>query len=449
MTDLASSSEYLPAGISQEKAPEPDLGSEPILGNRYHSPEFAALEWERLWSRVWQVAGRVDELNEPGDYITVEIGTESILCVRGADQLIRAFYNVCQHRGNRLVAAERGSLAGGEFQCAYHGWRFNDAGTCVWVHDEDDFPQGTPCGTRNLVEIPCDTWGGFVWFNMDRGCGSLADYLHPVAKQLDCYRLENMQRTHWVTLEGQFNWKCVQDNFNESYHLPYVHPQTMPVMNEHHSGSQFDLYPGGHCRMMMPGGGPGPQYQGKPEHTFAGLAQDLEFWDLDPEPYRDNLTGLRVALQQRKRELGETKGYDFSYYSDDQLTDNYHYTVFPNLSLSMKPDGCIFLRGNPHPTDPGMCLFDMWYLTLFPEGASEYYSNAMRDWVAVDHLVDHQRGKAGEISCGPGIDQDVAIWSSQQKGLRSRGYRGEYLATQERRVRFFHDNIDRYLSHPV
>jgi hypothetical protein len=238
----------------------------------------------------------------------------------------------------------------------------------------------------------------------------------------------------------------VQDNFNESYHLPYVHPQTLPVMNEHHSGCQFDLYPTGHARMLMPGGGPGPQYRGKADRTFKGLEQELAFWELDPEPYRDDLPGLRIALQRRKRELGASKGYDFSEYSDEQLTDNYHYTVFPNLSFSMKPDGCIFLRANPHPTDPTRCLFDMWYLTLFPEGATEYYSNSMRDWVALDHQVPHERGKVGEVSCGPGIDQDVAIWSTQQKGLTSRGYRGDYMPWQERRIRFFHDTIDRYLG---
>ena len=84
----------------------------------------------------------------------------------------------------------------------------------------------------------------------------------------------------------------------------------------------------------------------------------------------------------------------------------------------MKPDGCIFLRGTPHPTDPTKCYFDMWYLTLFPEGSTEYFSNSMRDWVSVDHQVEHERGKAGEVSCGPGIDQDVAIWDTQQAGLR-------------------------------
>jgi phenylpropionate dioxygenase-like ring-hydroxylating dioxygenase large terminal subunit len=255
-----------------------------------------------------------------------------------------------------------------------------------------------------------------------------------------------MTRTHWVTVTGDFNWKCVQDNFNESYHLPFVHPQTLAALNEHHSGCQFDLYPSGHARMLMPGGAPGPHYRGKPERVIRSLEPDLDFWELDPTPYLDDLSGLRVAFQQRKRELGETKGYDFSRYSDEQLTDNYHYTVFPNISFSMKPDGCIWLRAAPYPGDPRKCIFDMWYLTLFPEGATEYWSNSMSDWVSIDHQVAHEKGVAGEVSCGPGIDQDVAIWKTQQQGLRSRGFRGAHLPWQERRIRFFHDTLDRYLA---
>ena len=212
--------------------------------------------------------------------------------------------------------------------------------------DEDDFVDGSPCGVRNLVEMPSDTWAGFIWFNMDPHAAPLREWLDPVADHLDAYRMEHMKRTHWVTVVGEFNWKCVQDNFNESYHLPYVHPQTLASMNEHHSGCQFDLYESGHARMLMPGGGPGPQYTGNPERTIKSLGPDLEFWELDPEPFRDDPSGIRVALQQRKRELGASKGYDFSNYSDEQLTDNYHYTVFPNISFSMKPDGCIWLRAD-------------------------------------------------------------------------------------------------------
>ena len=433
-------------GIDRTKAPEPELGTRPITGDRYYSTEFMKQEWDHLWTKVWLIAGMVNQVPNTGDYVNFEIGHESILCVRGDDQRIRAFYNTCQHRGNKLVTAERGNLPANHFQCAYHGWKFDTKGTLDWVSCEEDFPQGTPCGNRNLVEVPCDTWGGFIWINMDEGCDSLAKYLSPIAEQLDSYDLANMKRTHWVTIEGEWNWKCIQDNFNESYHLPYVHPQTLYTMNEFHGDCQFDLYESGHARMFMPGGGPGPQYKGKADRTFQSMAQEFEYWGFDPEPYRDNLSGLRTALQARKRELGESKGYDFSNYTDEQLTDHYHYTLFPNVSFSMKPDGCIWLRGLPHPTDPNKCYFDMWYLTLFPKDSKEYYSNSMRDWVSVDHQVEHQRGMAGELSCGPGIDQDVAIWTTQHAGMRSRGFRGEYLPHQERRIRFFHDNINRYLG---
>ena len=282
---------------------------------------------------------------------------------------------------------------------------------------------------------------------MDENAGSLQDYLQPVASHLDCYEMETMVRTHWVTLEGDFNWKCVQDNFNESYHLPYVHPQSLFSLNEHYSGCQFDMYPTMHARMLMPGAGPRPGWTGGAERTFQSMAEEFAFWEFDPEPYRDNLEGIRAAMQQRKRELGAAKGFDFSRYSDEQLTDHYHYTVFPNVSFSMKPDGCIFLMARPHRNgDPEMCEFDMWYLTKFPAGVTEYFSNSMRDWVKVDHQAPHEKGKVGEISCGPGIDQDVAIWSTQMAGLRSRGFKGELLPWQERRIRFFHDNLNRLLG---
>ena len=111
MTDTASSHVNI-RGITREKAPEPPLGTDPIItGERYSTTDFAQREWDHMWTRVWQIAGRADQVPEPGDYITYDIGHESIICVRGSDQRIRAFYNVCQHRGNQLVTAEMGSAS--------------------------------------------------------------------------------------------------------------------------------------------------------------------------------------------------------------------------------------------------------------------------------------------------------------------------------------------------
>ena len=150
MDKIASKSEIF-FGADTVKAPEPKLGSKPILGNRYTSKEFMELEWEKLFTKVWQVAGLEQQLENPGDFFTFDFGRESILCAKGEDSKIRCFYNVCQHRGNQLVQVEEGNLDG--FSCAYHAWKFGLDGTLEYVPDEEDFTQGSPCGKRNLVEI--------------------------------------------------------------------------------------------------------------------------------------------------------------------------------------------------------------------------------------------------------------------------------------------------------
>ncbi len=425
--------------------PKPALSEAPITADRYFSPVFARREWEAVWTRTWQIAGLAAQLTRPGDYITTTLGAELILCVMGEDRRVRAFHNVCQHRGMPVASGEQGHAK--RLVCPYHGWAYDLAGRLRAVPDEPDFPQGSPCGQRNLVEMACEVWAGFIWYNMDRECEGLSASLAPIAAMIDTYPTERMVRTHWVTLEGEFNWKLIQDNFNESYHVPFVHPQTKYVMEYGHRHCQFDLYPSGHCRMLMPGAGPARALVGGEEETLAMLGEELAFWELDPDDFRGGRTGaIRLALQRQKRALGAAKGFDFSTYHDAQLTDHWHFTIFPNLSFSLKPDGNIWLRARPHERDPEKCYFDMWYMTLFPEGTRRYYSQSMGEWVDVATPAPHRQGKWREVSMGPGIDQDVAVWEAQQRGLHSRGYRGDYLAGQESRVRYFHDNLARWMD---
>ena len=168
---------------------------------------------------------------------------------------------------------------------------------------------------------------------------------------------------------------------------------------------------------------------------------------MDPEQYRYGKTSnIRLDLQKQKRLLGEKKGFDFSNYHDAQLTDHWHYTIFPNLSFSLKPDGNIWLRARPHESDPEKCYFDMWYMSLFPKGVTEYYSQSIKAMTSIDEPVAHKQGKAGEVSAGPAIDQDVAVWNKQQKGLHSRGYKREYLAGQESRMRYFHETLEKWMA---
>ena len=226
------------ADISQ--TPDPVLIDKPIAPERYFSKEFAEKEWDKIWTKTWQIAGVARQLQKTGDFLTMKLGRELILCVKGEDGQTRAFYNVCQHRAMELVEAEQGNT-GRRLTCPYHGWVYDLKGTLRVVPDEADFLGNSPCGKANLVEIPCETWAGFVWINMDPDCVSLRSYMQPIADQIDTYPMDDMVRTHWVTLEGDFNWKLVQDNFNESYHVPFVHPRTKFVMEYAYDTRQFDL----------------------------------------------------------------------------------------------------------------------------------------------------------------------------------------------------------------
>lgn len=190
--------------------------------------------------------------------------------------------------------------------------------------------------------------------------------------------------------------------------------------------------------MFMPGSRPTLGLKGNYDETLKQMKADFEFWELDGESFRSDPHSIREVMQKVKREKGEDKGFDFSGLTDNQLTDHYHYTIFPNFSLSLKPDGAFFLMATPHPTDPGKCFFNAWFLNWFPDGTKEYYSAAMFETVSWDTEVPHISGKV--------IDEDISVWTTQQKGLMSKGYTGGYLTGQETRVRFFHEEIDRYIE---
>jgi phenylpropionate dioxygenase-like ring-hydroxylating dioxygenase large terminal subunit len=430
--------------LDTRKAPEPTLSQDPISAERYTSREFMAREWDHMWTRVWNIAGLESEVASPGAFVVSQLGRESVIVTRDEQGELRGFYNVCQHRGNRLLQKPSGRVK--SFRCPYHGWVWSPGGELLAVQDAEDFPRGNPCGKLSLAPVRVASALGFVWFNLDADAQPLSDFLAPVGEQIDTYQMERMVRTHHITLEADCNWKVIQDNFNESYHIPTVHPALKYFLDDTYQNTQFDLYPSGHNRMLMLGGGPSPRADKEEETALRFMAGELEFWGLAAEDFRGRVHEIRGALQQQKRQLGAEKGFDFSRVIDAQLTDHLHYTLFPNISLSLKPDGCIFLRGTPHPSDPEKCFFDVWYFTLFPEGQNEYFASSMADAVERDAKVEHQTGRLGDIFLGGGLDQDASVFLSQQQGLRSRGYQGVYLSGQERRVQYYHQVIDEYIS---
>lgn len=417
---------------------DPPVRGDPITGARYTCSNWAQREFEAVFVSAWHIGGMEHDLEQPGDFIAHALGAESVLMVRQGDGAVKAFYNVCQHRGNQLVAGEMGCVR--RFTCAYHSWTYGLDGTLLTVQDAEDFPQGNPCGKANLAPLRCELWGGMVWFSMDPAAPPLRDWLGPIVDQLEPYRLPAMKRVIYLRAEVDCNWKIIRDNFNESYHLPTLHPELKTFIDDLYSDTVFEMYPGGHNRMVMKGCQPSGRY-GLEQAPAAPLDDMLRFWELDPAAFQGQHDDIRKAVARQRRALGAKKGYwTFEHLSDSQLVDYYHYTLFPNTTFTMGPEGMQMLRSEPHPSgDPQKCIFDHWFIAPQIIGRPDIDGPAgSARW----EIAPLQSGRHGDFSLGAIADQDLSICVGQQKGLRSRGFRGGYLSHQEKRVQRFHELLN-------
>ena len=435
-----------------ERWERPMIRGHLIEGSRYTSKEFFEKEWENMWTKVWLLLGRESEFPEPGDWQLEVVGPEQILMVRQEDGGVKAFYNICQHRGNPLVSEPKGHVK--RFVCKYHSWAFMPDGELNFAPDRDDFPEGNPCGRVRLAELRCETFAGFVWVNMDPNCVSLKEYLGPIWDDWEKRDLHLWKRYAARSAWLPCNWKVVLDNFNESYHVPTVHMGERPGtdrekirahINTNYKETRFDLSQEGHNRMIMQGGyGSGAvDKEGNIQEPLASL---LRHWELDPADFKGRPEDTRVALQQAKRKVGPGRGYThYSKIPDEQFTDAFHYTLFPNFAVSVWADGFHFLRARPHPTDPEQCLFDNWWYASDPEG-DQSTVNTMIGPVERDAPEELRMVEDPENEMGKTIGEDIAVFIQQQTGFRSRGFKGVYLSKQEERVRRYHELIDDYIE---
>jgi Rieske 2Fe-2S family protein len=209
---------------------------EPTLAGRYYcDPLVLDREWERIFYRSWLCVGREERLARPGDYFLATVGNESVLVVRDRDQRLRAFYNVCRHRGARLCAAEEGHLKGA-VQCVYHAWTYALDGRLIGTPNlsETDEISRADFG---LHPVAIDSWAGFVFINLagDRA-PSLASELGPIPDRIRRYPLATLRSDRRVVHEVDANWKILMENYQECYHCPGVHPELCDLVPLYRKG---------------------------------------------------------------------------------------------------------------------------------------------------------------------------------------------------------------------
>ena len=164
-----------------------------IRVGRYIDPDFLELEFEKLWPHVWQIAARVDEIPEPNDFTTYEIGDQSVFLVRVDADTIKAYHNVCPHRGTALTEGS-GTFEHGNIICPFHGWRWDTEGNNHYILIQNEFKGGELCHSDvALKELNCEVYAGFVFINFDKDCMPFDDFIAPIRQQLDDLNISEMR----------------------------------------------------------------------------------------------------------------------------------------------------------------------------------------------------------------------------------------------------------------
>jgi phenylpropionate dioxygenase-like ring-hydroxylating dioxygenase large terminal subunit len=402
--------------------------------SRYTSPEFHRLEVEKVWKKVWQMACREEDLPEVGDHINYEIAGMDILVVRSAPDTIKAYRNICLHRG-RVLKEYPGRAE--ELRCSFHGIAWNLDGTIKHVPCKWDFPQVGEEWSLPAVKVGC--WGGFVFINLDPDAGPLEDHLGDLPKHFTNWPLEDRFKQVHVGKILRCNWKLAQEAFMESFHVVATHPQLLPGMGD--TITQYDAF-GNFTRAITPNGLPSTHLRWEP--TEQEMLDALVDRTLDvPSPIIVPEGGnARVTLADHRRAgmvdvLGEEKAMSLS---DAEMNDSLVYTLFPNLH----PWGSynrITYRFRPYGNRHDMCIMECMILSPFtgkrPKASPLKMLGVDDDWTDAYEL-----GLLTRV-----FNQDVYNLPKVQAGLESGAIEEVVFAQyQETKIRCIEDELERWVT---
>ena len=456
--------------VPAESVPERyRLGPAFVPKGRYVDVEFLKLEYEKVFSRTWLMACRVEEFVGVGSYVEHLIGDRSILLVRESSDSIRGYHNACRHRGTRL-AEGRGRI--GSIICPFHGWRWNLDGSIRLVLDPEEF---VPRSQQDLglQEVRVELWGGFVFFNMDPNAEPLLDYLDPIPEIFAPFQLENMRYKFLKEVPLPCNWKTALDGFLEAYHLPGTHPQFFRL-------DKSNMNPISMTELAERMWSPSTVYERHANYASVGQkkARDQKL-KKDPTDRRtDEAVDDRLAValgveylfedmkaletersvraaQQLKtaevpdgvtagqhymelyRQLSLAEGYDWPVITPEQWgLAGTAWNVFPNSILLPNQGSVIWYRARPNGLDPDSCIFELGCIEQIP--IADY--DKPRDYKP-EYFEDFRKADLGDI-----WDQDLGNSENVTIGMHSPSFDGHRLSTEQEMAIYNHHRVaDRYL----
>jgi phenylpropionate dioxygenase-like ring-hydroxylating dioxygenase large terminal subunit len=430
-----------------------ELAEPVVIGpEAYISRDYLEAERAKLWRHHWLQAGRVEDIPNPGDFITYDILDDSVIILRGEDGAIRAFHNVCPHRGRKLIDTPKGQRnARGNKRsivCGFHAWTFNLEGSCTYIEHKDDWQGALTEERTGLGPVAVDHWGGFLWVNLASDAGPLRAYLEPAATMLDPYKLENMRARwrKWVIFEC--NWKVAMEAFCETYHVNSTHPEFAAF-------GQFRGWARNQGRHTNIGYEAPKGMEEDAGKMRVGTGEDPRLTTAEMQNYtweaaNTNTTETLVAVANRlKDELpeGATAAEVSAYWiktarEEDAArgviwpsVDPAHtaqagtaWQIFPNQQIGHAVQNMLCYQARPYGDNPDKCIFEAAVYQLYPEGEApetEWEYTAPEDWPPV-------------------LQQDFQNMAAVQQGMKNAGWRGaQPNPYMERTVASLHWNLAR------
>lgn len=415
------------------------LGSEPLSVDRYVTREFFEREVEHLWPNVWQFAAREEELPAPGDSVVYDNAGRSFLLIRQQDGSVRAFHNVCLHRGTKLRVKD-GALQ--DIRCPFHAFTWQTNGKiksipCRWDfgHLKDD--------EMSLPEAEVGYWQGYIFIRENPGGPSLEEYLAPLSTHFARYRHDQCYTVKWAGKVVKANWKANAEAFMEAFHVFATHPQITPftadansktfVWNDH---ANLTLTPFGVTSPHVPAGDWDQQWVIdqflKNNGRVVPQGQSITV----PE----GQTARQAMGDFNRKRFSEMAGQDLSHVSDCEVMDALTYNIFPNFAPwgGFAPN--VIYRWRPWP-DHDHTLMEVRILERLKPGETPPKSAPMT-FLGEDESWGLALGLLGDL-----LMQDWSNLPRVQAGMKASKNREIQLGNyQEVRIRHFHQTLDKYLS---
>ena len=358
---------------------QPAIAGTALEPRLYTDPELLESEQLLIFERTWQLAGHIASLPKPGSYLTAQAGTQPVLVVRDEENELRAFKNVCRHRGSRLLSGSGQCKAA--IRCRYHGWTYRLDGSLIGVPEGLSFDEKIEKRKFGLMPARVEEMCGLVFVNLDPDAAPLAELVGDLPQRLAPYRIETLESFAPGTGKQPANWKVVADNYLEGYHIPIAHPGLMRMLDYKH----YDVE-----------------------------VHDHYVWFDSPlrsKPSSNRLERAYAKLVTPMPGLGE----------EDRFVWRYAF-IYPNTTIDLYPDQVNTWQMLPDGIGRTSDVFESYR----PAGAKPRTRFVQWANQRLNTLV---------------LDEDIDLVDNVQRGLATRGYRCGPLSRRERGVAWFADRI--------